>query len=121
MRDNLQDIDKFRVMHPLYKDMGDSRNMCIVIDSPVRNDKIFCICSDGGGWEHVSVSLRSKKMPCWDEMCFIKNLFWAEDETVIQFHPPEKEYVNNHATCLHMWKKIGFKMPLPDSLMIGIK
>lgn len=71
------------------------------------------------GWEHVSVSLR-RRNPNWQEMCFCKDLFWDKHETVVQFHPAESDYVNNHAHCLHLWKhKDGHA--LPPSLLVGDK
>jgi len=121
MKKDKSSLKKFRVIHPLINDYGDDDNMCIIIQSPIRNDLMFCICSSGGGWEHVSVSLKSKKMPTWNEMCFIKDLFWEKNEAVIQIHPPESEYINNHSSCLHLWKKIDFEMPLPNPLMVGLK
>lgn len=36
------------------------------------------IASDQMGWEHVSVSL-PVRCPTWEEMCFIKSLFWDEE------------------------------------------
>lgn len=72
------------------------------------------------GWEHVSVSLPNR-CPNWPEMCFVKDLFWTEDETVIQFHPPKADYVNNHAFCLHMWRDTKFNIRLPPSILVGIK
>lgn len=54
-------------------------------------------------WEHVSVS-RINRTPTWNEMCRIKELFWDDDETVVQFHPKKSEYVNRHPYCLHLWK-----------------
>ena len=71
-------------------------------------------------WEHVSVSTQSRP-PTWDEMCFVKNLFWREDETVVQFHPAASEYVNCHPHCLHLWKPMGMQLPLPPSLLVGPK
>jgi hypothetical protein len=55
------------------------------------------------GWEHVSVSTRTRT-PTWEEMCWVKGLFWSDEECVLQFHPAKKDYVNNHPHCLHMWK-----------------
>jgi hypothetical protein len=81
---------------------------------------VFVIASDGLGWEHVSVSRRDR-CPTWDEMCQIKALFWGEDDCVVQYHPPRSEYVNNHPNCLHLWRPTGAAMPMPDSLLIGIK
>lgn len=82
------------------------------------------IASDGSGsdigWEHVSVSCPDR-CPTWDEMCFVKDVFWGEDEAVIQFHPPKSEYVNNHRYCLHLWKKIDEDFPLPPRQAVGIK
>src|SRR5215218_9591845 len=47
------------------------------------------------GWEHVSVST-PYRTPTWEEMCRVKELFWDDTETVVQFHPPKASYVNNH-------------------------
>lgn len=82
--------------------------------------EIRCIASDGMGWEHVSVSLSVKRTPDWDEMCKVKDLFWSKYCTVVQFHPPESEYVNNHAYCLHLWRKKDQNFEMPDSIMVGI-
>ena len=54
-------------------------------------------------------------------MCFVKNLFWGEDETVVQFHPPKSEYVNNHPYCLHLWRNTRTGYKLPPSILVGIK
>jgi hypothetical protein len=72
------------------------------------------------GWEHVSVSTR-RRPPNWQEMCFVKDLFWDEEECVIQFHPPRSEYVNNHPHCLHLWRPIDDHVRLPPSILVGAK
>lgn len=69
-------------------------------------------------WEHVSVSLNSRP-PSWAEMCYVKDLFWREDECVVQFHPPRSEYVNHHPYCLHLWKPIDIEIPLPPTILVG--
>lgn len=78
------------------------------------------IASDGAGWEHVSVSLNDRT-PTWDEMCFIKDLFWGEDDCVIQFHPAKQKYVNNHPYCLHLWRPTDNKFPKPPSVLVGLQ
>lgn len=70
-------------------------------------------------WEHVSVSMRNR-CPTWEEMCHLKALFWSEDETVVQFHPPKADYVNFARHCLHLWKYRG-EIPRPPSWMVGPK
>ena len=71
-------------------------------------------------WEHVSVSTKSRS-PSWVEMCFVKDLFWKEDECVVQYHPPRSEYVNHHPFCLHLWKPVDGKFPMPPSVLVGPK
>jgi hypothetical protein len=76
-----------------------------------------------GGYEHVSVSLVKfkgdiekpvERCPTWGEMSFIKDLFWREDEEVIQYHPAKSEYVNLHPYCLHLWRPLDEKIPTPS-------
>jgi hypothetical protein len=69
-------------------------------------------------WEHVQVSTRARS-PTWDEMCFVKNLFWHEEECVVQFHPPKSKYVNCHPHCLHLWRLVGRSFPMPPSMIVG--
>lgn len=93
-------------------------------------DYVFqIIASTGLGWEHVSITILSHKKknsfvercPTWEEMCWIKDLFWNDDEVVVQYHPAKSDYINNDPHCLHLWKPIDQCLPTPDSLMVGIK
>jgi len=70
------------------------------------------------GWEHVSVSLATR-IPTWDEMCLVKELFWRDDETVLQFHPKKAEYVNFDPHVLHLWKRDGVDAELPPMQLIA--
>jgi hypothetical protein len=72
------------------------------------------------GWEHVSASCE-QRCPTWEEMCFVKDLFWNEEELVVQYHPPKSEYVNFHPYVLHLWKSIDMTIPLPPMLLVGPK
>lgn len=79
------------------------------------------IASDGGGWEHVSVSLPTR-CPTWDEMCYVKSLHWDDEDCVVQFHPPASAYVNQHPFCLHLWRPTdGVVIPQPPSIFVGLK
>ena len=78
------------------------------------------IISDGLGWEHVSVSVStSDRIPSWEEMEYLKRMFWGLNDTVIQFHPPVSKYINKCKSCLHMWRKPGNEVHLPPSWMVG--
>jgi len=87
--------------------------------------RFFCIVSDGFGWEHVSVSLRRgdlstfPRTPTWEETCLIKALFWDAEDTVVQYHPAEAEYVNYHPYTLHLWRYAGGSFPTPAPEMIA--
>lgn len=72
------------------------------------------------GWEHVSVSTR-RRIPNWTEMNFVKDLFWSDEECVVQFHPPKSEYVNNHPFVLHLWRHVTHTFPTPPSILVGFK
>jgi hypothetical protein len=75
---------------------------------------------EADGWEHVSVSIK-RRNPNWEEMCFVKNLFFEDEETVVQFHPPKSSYVNNHEHCLHLWRYTKTEFPRPPTILVGIK
>jgi hypothetical protein len=72
------------------------------------------------GFDHVSVVVYNhlKITPSWEEMVFIKDLFFAGDETVVQYHPPADQYINHHPGCLHLWKP-PYPLPLPSSAFLG--
>lgn len=92
-----------------------------------------CMVSDGEFWDHVSVSLRTlkkdglgrpvdvKRCPTWEEMCYVKSHFWEDDDPVMQLHPPKSDWVNHHPYCLHLWNPQRSVIPLPPSLMVGLK
>lgn len=112
----------------LASDECDGRNGAFVVY--LEKQRLQVIVSDaiswkenglfGHPWEHVSVSTPSR-CPTWEEMCFVKNLFFHPEETVIQIHPPKSEYVNFHNFCLHLWRPIGQTIPLPPSITVGPK
>jgi hypothetical protein len=89
----------------------------------VRTDQgviLNVIASDGAGWEHVSVSPQTKpRTPTWEEMCFIKDLFWGPEEVVVQFHPARSQYVNCHPHTLHLWKPVGVEVTAPPPVLVG--
>ncbi len=81
--------------------------------------------SEQTDWEHVSVRAQEKsgkkfkdKMPTWGEMCYIKGLFWEDNECVIQYHPAEKDYVNIHDHVLHLWRPLKEEIPKPPRIMV---
>ena len=73
------------------------------------------------GWEHVSVST-ARRPPNWQEMCFVKDLFWEDEEMAIQYHVPVSQHINNHPFVLHLWRDTIHPHPrMPPSRAVGIK
>lgn len=91
-----------------------------------RQLRAMAVDAEGTGWEHVSVSVIYKSesgkitypMPTWDEMCKIKDLFWEKGECVVQFHPPESDYVNIKENCLHLWRCVNSEFPMPPKICV---
>lgn len=127
--------EKYRVNPPsgMYRSRpGDQFGMFVI---PDRCDRILCIVSDGQEapsiglerWEHVSVSVRNRKMdvvrrcPTWEQMCLVKSIFWEDEQPVMQLHPRASEYVNSHAFCLHLWRPVDREIPTPPSIFVGDK
>lgn len=99
---------------------------------PRQGRILLCVADDGKNaelpvayqnWEHVSVSVNKRgsalkpKLPTWEEMCFVKSLFWGPQDTVVQFHPPESEYVDLH-DVLHLWRSIHKEFPMPPISLV---
>lgn len=100
------------------------RNGAFEIRHPASGQKFGFIISDdrdwkacnlsGHPWDHVSVSCTTKKrLPTWTEMCWAKTLFFDDEETVVQFHPPKSKYVNDNPMVLHLWRFGGGETLLP--------
>lgn len=78
------------------------------------------ICSWGGDWDHVSISiLNIRRCPTWEEMCWVKGIFWKPEEAVMQLHPAASEYVNTHPLCLHLWRPQTVDIPSPPKHFVG--
>lgn len=84
--------------------------------------KASVIWSYGGGWDHVSVApYKHSYTPSWEDMCKVKDMFFGAGETVVQYHPAKKDYVNNMRNCLHLWRPQKECLPKPPTVMVGIR
>jgi hypothetical protein len=122
--DAMKTPNKYRIKIGMFASTDDyGNNGLFAIPSIIGDRTLIVMAGDGLGWEHVSVSVQGggDRVPVWEEMAFIKELFWDEEETVVQFHPKKSEYVNNHPGVLHLWKQSGKEFELPPSIMVGVK
>lgn len=70
-------------------------------------------------WDHVSVSL-SDRCPTWEEMDFVKRLFFKPEEVCFQLHVSDVEHISNHPYCLHIWRPLDVGIPRPPADTVGI-
>jgi len=119
MRDAVEEIEQYRI-----PDFGqwsstseDGPNGVFLIPFSEKVS-LACFAASRIDWEQVGVfpvcgDGYLARCPTWEEMCFVKNLFWQGNETVLQFHPSKSEYVNLYPFMLHLWKMTFVDHPLP--------
>jgi len=74
-----------------------------LIDLPGKVRGHIIVGWDEEGWEHVSVELLKRRLPTWEEMAYIKDIFFYPEEEAVQIHPKASEYVNI-TEALHIWR-----------------
>jgi len=79
---------------------------------PCNGSILTVVCSDGEGWDHVSVST-PERCPRWEEMEYIKRMFFLPNEVAMQLHVPVEDHISNHDYCLHIWRPQKSEIPLP--------
>ena len=114
------EVEKYRHEHPLgFPQEPGADYGWFEIPGPC-GVKLYAMASPkDGDWYHVSIS-KLKHCPNWTEMCFIKDLFFEDEDVVVQFHPKKSEYVNNAKNCLHLWKWNGGEFPTPPADLVGV-
>ncbi len=88
--------------------------------SPLDETPMKVIATAGEGWDHVSVSMQHR-IPGWQEMEYVKRLFFTDEETAMQLHVPPDDHIDHHPNCLHLWRPHGVDIPRPPDWMIGPK
>lgn len=116
------EIDKFRVRSQAIIDhfgsTGDHETGIFRLPTKSRGNWMKVIASVRDGWDHVSASTENRT-PKWVEMDQIKRLFFHDWEVVMQLHVAEKDHINYHPYCLHLWRPLHAEIPLPPAYMIG--
>lgn len=129
MRTDWRHLETFRRYDPPYVSREGDTFGCF---QATRNGVFLNIIATDGkdenggertGWEHVSVHVfdpvfKKQKTPSWEEMCFVKNLFWEEDECVVEFHVAKKDWISIHDHVLHLWRSTGAPFPTPPLICV---
>lgn len=119
---NLYEIDRYRYkgkeIIKLWGDTGNNKSGMFHLPSPVDEHPIRVLASCGYDWDHVSAS-RIDRCPTWEEMEYVKKMFFRKNETVMQLHVPEEDHINCHPYCLHLWRPQFMEIPRPPSILVG--
>lgn len=97
----MKDIEKIKKIVPFYRHISGHTYGTEMTLAGQKGSVIFGIEEK---WEHVSFSPYSQKNPTWNAMCELKDIFFDDEETVVQMHPPKSQYVNLKGNCLHLWR-----------------
>jgi hypothetical protein len=120
--------EKARV--PGQSSAADGNNGAFALPSNITGWALFIIAADGTQdadkpewqWEHVSVQAVNQdgrsRIPRWMEMCYVKETFWDAEDVVMQLHPRESEYVDNHPAVLHLWRPKLHTIPTPPKELV---
>lgn len=120
---DLNKLNKYRqskVERALYGRNGNEANGVFMIPCLANKRRailIKCIASNGQHWEHVSASL-SHRCPTWEEMEYIKRVFFEPHEVVMQLHVKETNHISKHPYCLHLWRPEDGFIPIPPIYMV---
>lgn len=123
MRADLSHLKQYRFVEQEIRFGGSgSPNFGILLIPSIQDRKPVKVIFSRGfyGWDHVSIS-KQKHPPSWNEMCWLKGLFFEDDETVMELHPPKGEWISNHDNCLHLWRPVDHTIPMPPPELVGVK
>lgn len=113
----LHNARKIRIVRGFTAEIWDGH---FKIPRTLRRPVLFCIASDGSGWDHVSVSvpLGLRRTPTWEELEVVRKMVTLPDEVWVQYHVPAEQHVNNHPFVLHLWRPQNETLPQPPAAMV---
>jgi len=97
---------------------GDDTCGAFSIPSHIDRQPMVVIASAEFGWDHVSIS-RKTRCPTWSEMEQIKRMFFLDTDVVMQLHVGAADHINIHPYCLHLWRPTGGQeIPMPPKELV---
>ena len=118
MRD-LRILAGMAIYHPtLGWPLGDGTAGAYRVPHHASGVTLTVIASSSDGWDHVSVSLPNR-CPNWQEMEYVKRMFFRDAETAMQLHVPPSDHISVHPYCLHLWRPHNVEIPRPPKSMVA--
>lgn len=108
-------------------------------ESPTRAGYMLLIMAAPGGvitnnitlkpietkWDHVSIhasvnltGTERNTTPTWEEMDYVKGLFWDPGDVVMQLHVNDGRKIDIHKYTLHLWRPTDKEIPLPPPELV---
>lgn len=101
----------------LATDRGHGNNGAFLI--PATGHPAAVIASDQDGWEMVSIAHCERPLTL-AEVDAIRDLFWSQDDVVIQFHFPHQDRKGQHRYAVKLWRRAGQDAQLPPRHLLGV-
>ena len=119
---NVNEILNNKRIKTVYRKVQDDKSIQLKLEvhSYSASDKCLVKFTRALGWEHLSVSHKNK-IPSWNTMQEMKEMFWEDEEVCFQLHPAKSEYINNNEYTLHIWKSIDGTFETPPSILVGFR
>ena len=112
-------MERWRVQQGRMASLPRDMEGCFIIKSLNNGAQgLRLIVGNGMGWDHVSVS-RKSRMPTYDDMKWAKRMTFRMDSVAMELHVPEVDHINFHAYCLHLWRPQNEVIPMPPNIMVG--
>lgn len=120
MRASTAHIERYRSSSKTFpSDASYGMNGIFVIPDQHKRSRLIVIASNQLSWEHISAHVRNEnRVPSYADMCYLKSLFWDENEWVIQYFPAKDDHINVHPFVLHLWKPLGVELPKPPKIFV---
>lgn len=119
---NFDDILHDRRILKVYKNVQTElvAKLKVEVRSIKQSDKALVSATIIQGWEHLGVSFKNK-IPSWECMQEMKEMFFNDDEECFQLHPKADNYVNNNEYTLHIWRPVEGMKQIPPSILVGFR
>ncbi len=75
----------------------------LIVYGSLKNCSVMWGRKEGGLYDHVSIS-PTNRIPTWNELCKVKDMFFKDDEECYLVFPKKEQYVNLDKYCMHIWR-----------------